>query len=265
MTPCRQSHAEAPTDWLPCDLGALFSRCSAGDARARETIIMRFLPLARRLARQYQGRGEPLEDLVQAATVGLIKAVDRYSPDRPEAFPAYARSTILGEIRRHFRDTTWPVHVPRPTKERAGRVLRADQEFVSASGSRAAPETVAKHLGIAPGQVAEARRALEVYFPASLDAPAEAPSGDQVALGEVIGTVERAYERVEVSVGVERTLRVLNPRDRKILLLRLACELSQDEIAGRVGISQMHVSRILRNAGAALTTSCGLAVGGAPS
>lgn len=263
MTPYRHVHAAAPRGGRPCDLGALFSRCSEGDARARETIILRYLPLARRLARQYQGRGEPLEDLVQAATIGLIKAVDRYSPDRPEVFAAYARPMILGEIRRHFRDTTWPVHVPRPTKERAGRVLRADKELGSTSGSLAASEAVAEHLGIAPGQVAEARRALEVYFPASLDAPATAPSGDAIALGEVIGTPERDYERVEVSVGVERTLRVLKPRDRKILMLRLACGLTQDEIAGRVGISQMHVSRILRNAGAALTISCGLAVGGA--
>jgi len=265
MTPCRHAHAVAPRDWPPRDLGVLFSRCSAGDVRARETIIVRFLPLARRLARQYQGRGEPLEDLVQAATVGLIKAVDRYASDRHEAFAAYARPVILGEIRRHFRDTTWPVHVPRPTKERAGRVLRADKELASGTGALAPPEALAKHLGLTPGHVTEARRALGVYFPASLDAPAAALSGAQIALGEMIGTVEGDYERVEVAVGVQRTLRVMKPRDRKILLLRLACGLTQDEIAGRIGISQMHVSRILRSAGAALRNSCGLAVSGAAS
>jgi RNA polymerase sigma-B factor len=263
MTPHWHSHAAAPKDWLSCEVGLLFSRCSAGDARARETIIVRFLPLARRLARMYEGRGEPIEDLCQAAAVGLIRAVDRYSRDRGEAFPAYARPMILGEIRRHFRDTTWPLHVPRPTKERAGRVLSADKELRPSADSLAPPEVVAEHLGIEAGEVVEARRALEAYWPASLDAPHVARGGDTIARGDTIAADESEYERVEVFVGVQRVLVGLKPRDREILLLRLACELSQSEIAGRVGISQMHVSRILRSIGAALTASCGLAVSGA--
>jgi RNA polymerase sigma-B factor len=264
MTPYRHEHAVAPMDWSRCNVGALFSRSSAGDTRARETIILRFLPMARALARQYEGRGEPIEDLVQAASVGLIKAVDRYSPDRGDAFPAYARPMILGEIRRHFRDTTWRVHVPRPMKERAGRVLRADRELgEGAGGSAVRSEAIAKRLGVEVGEVVEARRALATYFPTSLEDSSVAPDGRAAALRRLRGTVDPGYERVEVSVGVERALRVLVRRDRKILLLRLWWELSQEEIAGRIGISQMHVSRILRNAGAALTTSCGLAVGGA--
>jgi RNA polymerase sigma-B factor len=263
MTPHWHSHAAAPKDWLPCEVGALFSRCSEGDARARETIILRFLPLARRLARLYEGRGEPIDDLCQAAAVGLIRAVDRYSRDRGEAFPAYARPMILGEIRRHFRDTTWPLHVPRPTKERAGRVLNADKELRPAGGSPATPAAVAEHLGIDAGQVVEARRALEAYWPASLDAPRPGSDGVRAARGEPPGADEPDYERVEVFVGVERVLVELKPRDREILMLRLACDLSQDEIAGRIGISQMHVSRILRSIGTALTASCGLAVSGA--
>jgi RNA polymerase sigma-B factor len=260
MTPHRHAYAVAPTDWAACDLRTLFSRCAAGDARARETIIVRYLPLARRLARGYEGRGEPIEDLCQAASVGLIRAVDRYSPDRGDAFAAYARPMILGAIRRHFRDTTWRLHVPRPTKERAGRVLRADRALRSSSGTAVEPDAIAAYTGIAHEEVVEARRALQTYFPRSLDAAHVSRDDHELALREVIGGQEPGYERVEVALGVRRALHELRPRDQKVVLLRLACELTQDEIAGRVGVSQMHVSRILRKAGAALTASCGLAM-----
>lgn len=256
MTPHCRARAE---HYSACDLSVLFDRCSAGDTRARETIIVRFLPLARRLARIYEGRGEPIEDLRQAASIGLIRAVDRYSPARGNAFPAYARAMILGEIRRHFRDTTWRVYVPRPVRDRAGRVLRAEKELGTKSGSPA-PEAIANHLGIGPGQVAEARRALEAYFPRSLDVSHTAPDDNAPALRAVIGCDEAEYERVEMSVGIRRALLTLKPRDQKVVLLRLRWELSQDEIARRVGVSQMHVSRILRNAALVLTASCGLGV-----
>lgn len=238
------------------DLRLLLSRCSAGDAHARETIILRFLPLARHLARIYEGRGEPIEDLCQAASVGLIKAVDQYSPERGDAFPAYARPMILGEVRRHFRDTTWRVHVQRPMKERAARVLRAEKELVGVPGS-SNPDAVASYLGMAPNEVAEARRALAAQWPGSLDEP----DRDALALRDLVGAEESGYERVEISVGIRRTLLTLKPRDQRVLLLRLVCELSQEEIAGRVGVSQVHVSRILRKAAGALTIHCGLAVG----
>lgn len=257
MTP--QCHARADP-WSAGDLKALLSRCSAGDLHARETVIVRFLPLARRLARGYEGRGEPIEDLCQAASVGLIKAVDRYSLERGDAFPAYARPMIVGEIRRHFRDTTWRVHVPRPVRERATQVLGAERELGAASGP-AKPAAIANYLGIGPGEVAEARRALAADSPVSLDESYAGPEGETLALREVVGAEESGYERVELSVGIRRALLTLKPRDRKVLLLRLACGLSQDEIAGRVGLSQMHVSRILRNAGEALSVSCGLPVG----
>jgi RNA polymerase sigma-B factor len=257
MTP--QWHARAASEWPARDLGALFTRCSAGDRRARETIIVRFLPLARRLAWMYEGRGEPIEDLCQSASVGLIRAVDRYSSERGDAFPAYARPMILGEIRRHFRDTTWRVHVPRPVRDRAARVLRAEKDLGSASGS-ATPEAIADYLGIGRDEVAEARQALEASSPRSLEASYGAPDGDTLPLREVIGADDLEYERAELDVGIRRALLTLKPRDQKVLLLRLAAELSQDEIAVRVGVSQMHVSRILRSAGMALTTSCGLAV-----
>ena len=260
MTPQRSARAVAPSDWPACDMRTLFSRCSAGDTRARETIIVRFLPLARRLARSYEGRGEPIEDLCQAASVGLVKAVDRYSLDQGAHFSAYARPMILGEIRRHFRDTTWRMHVPRPIKDRAVQVVRAEQELSTASGSAVGTRAVAAHLGLGSAEVAEAQSAIEASRPRSLDTPYGGPDGDGAALRDVVGAEDSEYERVEVSVGIERAVRKLGPRDGKVLLLRLGFELTQDEIAARVGVSQMHVSRILRNAGAALTPSCGLAV-----
>lgn len=261
MTP---AHAVAPRDWLLCDLGDLFCRSTAGDVLARERIIVRFLPFARRLARIYEGRGEPLEDLYQTAAVGLITAVDRYSPDHGETFVAYAGPVILGAIRHHFRDRTWPLHVPRSLKDRAVRVVRAENELTTASGF-AKPEAVAEHLCIDVAEVAEARRALEAYRPTSLDMPYVGSDGDRIDRRELIGAEDPDYERVELSVGVERALRRMNPRDGRILLLRLAFGLTQDEIAGRTGISQMHVSRILRNARNVLTASCGLAMSGAAS
>jgi RNA polymerase sigma-B factor len=257
MTP--QCHARAEP-WPARDLRVLLRRSSAGDLRARETVIVRFLPLARRLARGYEGRGEPIEDLCQAASVGLIKAVDQYSLERGDAFSAYARPMIVGEIRRHFRDTTWRVHVPRSVRDHATRVLGAEKELGAVAGS-AKPEAIASYLGIGPGEVAEARRALAADSPRSLDESCAGPGGGTLALREVVGAEESEYERVEISVGIRRALLTLKPRDQKVLLLRLACGLSQDEIASQVGVSQMHVSRILRTAGAALSASCGLAVG----
>jgi RNA polymerase sigma-B factor len=261
MTPHWQPGTPARRNGPSWDLRTLFSRCSAGDAHAREAIIVRFLPLARRLARTYEGRGEPVEDLCQAATVGLIKAVDRYSPERGEPFAAYARPVIQGEIRRHFRDTTWRVHVARSVKERATRVMRANRELPPSSGAPPTTEEIARHLGLEAGEVAEAQRALEAARPGSLEATYVGQDGHNIAVQDVIGCPEPEYDRAELSVGLGRALRRLTPRDREVLLLRVGCELTQAEIAGRVGVSQMHVSRILRKASAAVTTACGLPVG----
>ena len=227
------------------DLSTLFRRCSAGDARARETIIVRFLPHARRLARRYERRGETAEDLYQAASEGLIKAVDRYQPERGVSFMSYAERVILGEIRRHFRDRTWRVHVSRPMQERAVRLAHASTELAA---SRGADRTIviATHLGIEPGEVDEARLVLEAYRPRSLDAEYEREDGQRQTLGESIGECDRGYEQVEDFVEFRHVLEKLGPRDREVLLLRVYFELTQAEIARRIGRSQMQVSRILR-------------------
>ena len=137
MTQQRHARTSVPRAESARDLRRLFRRRAAGDARAREAIILRYLPYARRLARAYEGRGEPGEDVYQAASVGLINAVDRYEPERGVSFVAFARPTILGEIKRHFRDTTWRVHVPRAVQERAGQLTRAQDEIRATSGANA--------------------------------------------------------------------------------------------------------------------------------
>jgi RNA polymerase sigma-B factor len=240
------------------DLGALFHRCSVGDADARETIIVRFLPFARRLARGYEGRGEELEDLVQVATVGLIKAVDRCSAERSDTFAAYARPMILGEIRRHFRDRTWGLHVPRGAQERARRVARAQASVGPVSGRQARTEAIAAHLDLTLSEVAEAERVRFAYRPASLDAPYPSPDGHPAAQRDVLAGGSSVHERAEVSVGITSALRGLGRRDQTVFLLRLGCDLTQTEIADRVGVSQMQISRILRAAGAAVAAECGL-------
>ena len=233
----------------------MFRRCSAGDARAREAIILRFLPYARRLARRYEGRGEPVEDVYQAASVGLVKAVDRYEPERGESFVAFARPTILGEIKRHFRDTTWRVHVPRAVQERACQLTRAQDEIRATSGANASTEEIARHLGLELGELAEAQGALQANRPGSLDATYATEDGQRLTLRETIGEFDSAYERLETSVGWGDALRRLHPRERKVLLLGFGGEFTQDEIARRIGVSQVHVSRILRNAAAALAAA----------
>lgn len=245
MAPESQACAWEPRDPSARDLRTLFGRCSVGDVRAREMIIVRFLPYARHMARLYEGRGETAEDLYQAASEGLVKAVDRYKPDRGVSFVSYARPVILGEIRRHFRDRTWRVHVPRSMQERAVRVARAGRELPARSGSGEVA-VIAKHLGVEAGEVEEARRVLEVYRPRSLDAEYEGDDGRRRTLGESIGEYDPGYEQVEAYVEFRHALETLGARDREVLLLRIGCGLTQDEIAERIGLSQMQVSRILR-------------------
>jgi RNA polymerase sigma-B factor len=244
MKPDWRARASA-RDLTDRDIRGLFECCLAGDAQARETIIVAFLPYACRLARRFEGQGEPAEDLCQAASVGLIKAVDRFEPARGVPFFGYAKLLILGELRRHFRDTTWRVHAPRGTKERAARVARAETELRARSGS---PGTtlIARHAGLDPDEVSEARGALRANRAASLDAQ-PAADGARLPVRETVGHVDPEYERVEASAGFWGAAQTLTPRDRTVLLLRVACEMTQDEIASRIGVSQMHVSRILRH------------------
>jgi RNA polymerase sigma-B factor len=219
-----------------------------GDIAAREELIVRFLPLARQLASRYRHAGEPHEDLVQVACLGLLKAVDRYEPDRGHAFTKYAVPTMLGELKRYFRDKGWSVHVPRATQELVLKVSDALGTLPAKLGRSPRPRDVAEVVGAPVEDVLEAMEAATAYEAASLDAPRPGSDDDDEgwSLGESVSSEERGYELVEIGEALEGTLEALPERERIILELRFGQDLTQAEIAERVGVSQMHVSRLLR-------------------
>jgi RNA polymerase sigma-B factor len=225
----------------------LFERLGRGEPGARDALIERFLPLARQLARRYQRANEPFDDLVQVASIGLVKAVDRFDLERGVAFSSYAVPTILGELKRYFRDTGWAVHVPRGVQE---RVLRVDQVASRLSGSLGRSPSVAEIadvMELSVEQVLEAMDAAHAYDAISLEATRGGhEEGDTHA--ESLGVVEERFELIEYEETIDRTLRALPERDRHVLQLRFAEDLTQSEIAERIGVSQMQVSRILRRA-----------------
>jgi RNA polymerase sigma-B factor len=258
MAPKWHARASVHQDGRVRDLWTLLGRCSAGDLVAREAVIIRLLPYARSVARRYSGRGEPLDDLYQAASVGLIKAVDRYDPERGVSFLTYAQFRIVGEIRNHFRAATRRVHVPRSLQDRASSIARARDELRAASGSEPTPETLATHLDISVHEVTEAEHALRATRPQSLDSPATRDDPHGPSVGDQIGQPEPGYERVDSALWCRDALQRLQARERDVVLLRFGGELTQDDIARRVGVSQMQVSRILRSAVATMTSAAGV-------
>ncbi len=228
----------------------LFVRAHDGDARAREQLIERYLPLARRLARRYQRAEEPLEDLVQVASLGLIKAVDRFDIGREVVFSSYAVPTILGELRRHFRDRTWSVRVPRDLQELA---LRVDHAVTRLSvGQRRSPSVseIAHAVGASDEQVLDALEAAAAYRATSLDASRLATHGEEAgeSVADTLGTHEGGFQRAEERATLEPLLARLTPRERVVLRLRFGADLTQAEIGERIGVSQMQVSRLIRQA-----------------
>jgi RNA polymerase sigma-B factor len=217
------------------------------DLDAREQLVVRFMPLARQLASRYRHAGEPLEDLVQVACVGLIKAVDRYDPQRGSGFARYAVPTMLGELKRHFRDKGWALRVPRPTQELALKVNDALGSLPAKLGRPARPRDVAEAIGVSVEDVLEAMEAATAYEATSLDAPrGAAPEDEAWTHADVLGDEEPGYELVELGEALRGTLDALPARERLILRLRFERDMTQAEIARCVGVSQMHVSRLLR-------------------
>ena len=219
-----------------------------GDQVAREELVRRLLPLARRMARRYRRSDEPLDDLVQVATLGLIKAIDRFDPARETAFSSYAVPTMLGELKRYFRDNGWAVHVPRGMQERVMKVDNCVKDLSRKLGRAPSVEEIAQAVSLDPESVLEAMEAATAYDAVSLDGYRFGDPGDGETYAESIGVEDESYEIVEYGATIEPTLRALPARDRIVLHLRFVEDMTQAEIAERVGVSQMHVSRLIRRA-----------------
>jgi RNA polymerase sigma-B factor len=225
----------------------LFGRWQGhGDETAREEIVRRFMPLARSLARRYGRSSEPFEDLVQVASLGLLKAIDRYDVERGHPFQSFAVPTILGEMRRYFRDSGWAIHVPRGAQERALKVRDAQERLSNETGRAPTVNALAEYLELDIEDVIDALQAIRAYETVSLDAPRGGGDDDVVPFGDTLGHDDERYELVELDATVGSALAHLPARDRLVLQLRFVDDLTQTEIAERVGISQMQVSRLLR-------------------
>ena len=215
-----------------------------GDLRARDQLAEEMLPLARALAGRYAGRGEPLDDLVQVACVGIMKAIEGFDLDREVRFSSYATPTVLGEIKRHFRDKTWAVRVPRGTQELQLQVAKARDELTNSLGRSPTVVELAKKIEapfedvLATIQSADARRARSF----------DEPMGEDSTLGDSLGIVDAELVRAEIRVLIDGALDVLTTRDKEILRLRFEEDLTQTEISRRIGVSQMQVSRLIRQA-----------------
>ncbi len=244
ITPTIGSSAGATAE---TDVSKLFARWQRnGDESAREELVRRFMPLTRSLARRYGRSSEPFEDLLQVASLGLLKAIDRYDGDRGHPFQSYAVPTILGEMRRYFRDSGWAIHVPRGAQERALKVRDAQERLSNETGRAPSVNQLAEYLEIDIEDVIDALQAIRAYETVSLDAPRGGADDDVVPYGDTIGHDDERYELVELDATVSTALAHLPARDRLVLQLRFVEDLTQTEIAERVGISQMQVSRLLR-------------------
>jgi len=217
-----------------------------GDRDARERALVELMPLVRALASRYAGRGEPLEDLVQVGALGLVKAVDRFDVDRGVEFSSYAVPTIVGEIRRHFRDKAWAMHVPRRVKELSVRLSRVLDELTTNLGRSPTVAELAEAAGAEEEEVIDALDSAHAYSTRSLHAPFD--EGGDDSLAEKLGEEELGYRDVEDGSLIAAGLDVLDDRERRIVELRFFDEMTQSQIAAEIGISQMHVSRLLRRA-----------------
>jgi RNA polymerase sigma-B factor len=219
-----------------------------GDPRrqqARDSLVEQHLPLVEHLARRFRNRGEPYDDLVQVATIGLIKSVDRFDLGRGVEFSTYATPTIVGEIKRHFRDKGWAVRVPRRLQELRLSMASATSELSQKQGRSPTVSELAAHMKITDEEVLEGLESANAYSTLSLDA-GDSGSGDEpMPVADTLGSEDEGLEGVEYRESLKPMLEQLPPREKKILMLRFFKNMTQSEIAEEIGISQMHVSRLL--------------------
>jgi len=209
----------------------------------RNQLVRMHIPLVEHLARRFRNRGEPLDDLTQVATIGLIKSVDRFDPERGVEFSTYATPTIVGEIKRHFRDKGWAVRVPRRLQELRLALTTATGELSQQHGRSPTVHELAQHLGISEEEVLEGLESANAYSTLSLDVPDT--DDESPAVADTLGAEDDALEGVEYRESLKPLLAGLPPREQKILVLRFFRNMTQSQIAHEVGISQMHVSRLL--------------------
>jgi RNA polymerase sigma-B factor len=227
---------------------ALLLRYRSGDRSALDELSRRYMPLARRLASRYRHTGEPMDDLIQVANMALVKAIDRFDPERKTAFSSFAVPTILGELKRYFRDHSWSVHVPRELQERAAKVNKAIEALSKQSGRSPSVKEIATRLDLTLEQVLEALEAAQAFDATSLEAERAGADGSPMRLGDTVGEEEPGYDLVEYGASIDPVLAKMPHRTRRILHLRFVEDMTQAQIADEVGVSQMHVSRIIREA-----------------
>jgi RNA polymerase sigma-B factor len=227
------------------------------DPHAREALVERFMPLARSLARRYDRSSEPFEDLLQVASLGLLKAIDRFDPERGHSFPSFAVPTILGEMRRYFRDCGWSVHVPRGDQERALKVRDAQETLSNERGHAPTVNQLAQYLELDTEQVLDALQAIQAYESLSLDAPRPGSDDESMTYGDSLGEEDERFELVELDATLVTALEHIPARERSMLHMRFVQDMTQTEIAERVGLSQMQISRLLRRSLEQLRTLTG--------
>ena len=214
------------------------------DPRVRDELVEMHLPLVEYLARRFRNRGEPLDDLVQVATIGLIKSVDRFDTERGVEFSTYATPTIVGEIKRHFRDKGWAIRVPRRLQELKLALTKATSDLSQRQGRAPTVAELAIYLKLSEEEILEGLESANAYSAISLDSP-DGGDDDSPAVADTLGQVDEALEGVEYRESLKPLLEKLPPREKKILLLRFFGNMTQSQIATELGISQMHVSRLL--------------------
>lgn len=231
------------------ELNELFRRWHEHrDKAAREELVRHYLPLATRLARRYRGAWEPSEDLKQVASVGLLKAIDRHDPARGTSFQAFAVPTILGEIKRYFRDCGWAVHIPRGTQDLALKVEQAQRTLLTKTGRPPTIRALAEYLELSVEQVCDAAEAATAHHSMSLETPHDDADGESFTIGDTLGNIDGHYERVEEDMCIAQAASQLTERQRRVLSMRFVDDRTQTQIAAEIGVSQMQVSRILHAA-----------------
>jgi RNA polymerase sigma-B factor len=212
---------------------------------ARDALVHLHLPLVEHCARRFRNRGEPFEDLVQVGTIGLIKSIDRFDAGRGVEFSTYATPTIIGEIKRYFRDKGWAIRVPRRLQELRMQIGTSTQELTQRLGRSPTPRELAEHIGCTIEEIVEGIESSNAYSTLSLDASDDSDDGGAASMLDALGVDDEGLEHVEIRESIKPLLDRLDPREKKILLLRFFKNMTQSQIAEEIGVSQMHVSRLL--------------------